>query len=309
MVLFHRKNDDPFRNVPPDIPGLADAMAAQGWAPISGQPFDGHLEDDVHETARTLYGFSRGQPAIRVVVLRVGGTTYRDAFRGTVDGRAVTVASVWTAMEGENRYGTGEVKGVAVCAVELPTLLPIACVQPRQLPPIMAVRDSPTGNAAFDERYSVVAALDADASVLTPELQRLITAHDDWVFRGERYLLGCVSKGRHADVQAVWDRIDEVLRIVAAIPASVMPDHVDHIGDDLIARLSRLTTLDEGLAFLEGLTSAERDRVATSDSPLAALADVRTPQEAMARFKTLGHEQQQQLMAQFTRVSDATKKS
>ena len=31
--------------------------------------------------------------------------------------------------------------------------------------------------------------------VLTPDLRQRIMARGDWVFRAERYLLGCVSKG------------------------------------------------------------------------------------------------------------------
>ena len=61
---------------------------------------------------------------------------------------------------------------------------------------------------------------------------------------------------------------------MAAIPASVLPDHVDHSADDLIARAARLTSMQQGLTFLQQLTPGERDRLARSDSPLAALADV-----------------------------------
>ena len=298
-MLFRHKNDDPFRNVPPDVPGLAEAMAGQGWEPAPDQPFDGHLEGDINEITRAMYGFSRELSAVREVTLRVGDTTFRDSFRGSIDGRTVTVASAWTALEGENRYSTGEVKSVAVCAVELPSMLPIVWIQPRQFAPVIRAKATPTGNPAFDERYIVVAIPGAEASVLTPDLQQLIMAHDDWAFRAERYLFGCVSKGRFANVEAVHSRISEVLNIVAAVPSSVIPDHVDHSEDDLIARISRLTTLEEGLAFLQGLTPSERERVAHSDSPLSALADVRTPEEAMARFKTLDRDQQMQLMAQF----------
>ncbi len=66
--------------------------------------------------------------------------------------------------------------------------------------------------------------------------------------------------------------------------------------------------MDQGLALLQQLTSDERDRLARSDSPLAALAalaDVRTPQEAMARFKTLDPQRKMQLMTTFMRVRDA----
>ena len=65
-----------------------------------------------------------------------------------------------------------------------------------------------------------------------------------------------------------------------------------------------LTSLEEGLAFLQGLTTEDREMLARSDTPLAALADAQTPQEAMARFKTLDPAAKSQLMAQFMRVKD-----
>ena len=48
-----------------------------------------------------------------------------------------------------------------------------------------------------------------------------------------------------------------------------------------------------------------RSRPARSDSPLAALAGVRTPREAMARFKTLDPQRKMQLMTMFMKVRDA----
>ncbi len=173
--------------------------------------------------------------------------------------------------------------------------------------PIAHVRESPAGNPAFDGRF-LVAGMPAAGSaqeVLTPEVQQRIMGHDDWVFRAERYLLGCVSKGPFRSADQVTQRIGEVIGILAAIPASVLPDHVDHSGDDLIARVNRLTSMDEGLALLQQLTPGERERLARSDSPLAALADVRTPQEAMARFKTLDPQRKMQVMTMFMKVRDA----
>ena len=57
--------------------------------------------------------------------------------------------------------------------------------------------------------------------VLTPDLRQRIMARGDRVFRAERYLLGCVSKGPFGSVNEVTQRIGEVLAVVAAIPASV----------------------------------------------------------------------------------------
>ena len=171
----------------------------------------------------------------------------------------------------------------------------------------MLVRNTPTGDPAFDERLAVAALPDAgqQMQVLTPDLRQLIMARDDWVFRAARYLLGCVGKGPFGSVNEVTQRIGEVLAIVAAIPASVLPDHVDHSEDDLIARIGQQTSIEDAMAMLQQLTPEERDRLARSDTPLAALADVRTPQEAMARFKTMDPQRKMQLIAMFMRVGDA----
>ena len=48
-----------------------------------------------------------------------------------------------------------------------------------------------------------------------------------------------------------------------------------------------------------------RARLARSGSPLAVLAGVRTPQEAVARFKTLDPQRKMQLMTMFMKVRDA----
>jgi hypothetical protein len=92
---------------------------------------------------------------------------------------------------------------------------------------------------------------------------------------------------------------------VAVIPTSVLPDHVDHSADGLIARISRLTSIEDAMTMLQQLTPAEREQLARSDTPLAALADVRTPQEAFARYKALDPQRKMQLMAMFMRVGDA----
>lgn len=217
------------------------------------------------------------------------------------------MANAWTSIEPELRQSTGDAKGAAVCAVELPSMLPIACVQPRRFPAVMLVRNTPTGDPAFDDLFAVAALPDAgqQMQVLTPDPRQRIMARDDWVFRAERYLLGCVSKGPFGSVNEVTQRIGEVLAVVAAIPASVLPDHVDHSEDDLIARIGQLTSIEDAMAMLQQLTPDERERLARSDTALAALADARTPQEAIARFKTMDPQRKIQLIAMFMRVGDA----
>jgi hypothetical protein len=291
-------------------PGPAAFAAARGWAPAGDRPFDGHLEDAAAEINRTLHGAARSLGTMRRAGLRIGATTFRDAYRGSVDGRVVIVANAWTNIGPEVRQSAGEWYGAAVCAVELPSLLPLLCVQPRRFPPVTQIRESPAGAAPFDDRFLVAGTPGpvSAAQLLTPAVQQRVMAHDDWVFWAERYLLGCVSQGPFRDAGQVARRVDEVLAIVAAIPASVLPDHVDHSADDLIARAGRLTSMQEGLVFLQQLTPAERDRLARSDSPLAALADVRTPQEAMARLKALDPQRKMQVMAMFMRVRDSQRR-
>jgi len=290
--------------IPPGYSGVAEFGAAQGWQPVPGQPFDGLLETEVHEIARAMYGAPRTGHAVMHTGVRVGGTAFPDAFRGTVDGRAVIVANAWTSIEAEIQHSTGHTWGTSVCAVEIPVPLPFLCIQSRRFPAVAPLPVTPTGNPAFDQLFAVsgVAPTDALDRVLTPEVQQRIMAHDDWVFQPGRYLLGCVGRGAFASAAEVGQRISEVLGIVTAFPAAAVPAHIDHSADDLAARIAGLTSMDEAMAFLAQLTPADREQLARSGSPLAPLADVRTPQEAMARFKSLDQPQKMQLMTLFMQV-------
>ena len=67
------------------------------------QPFDGLLETEVHEIARAMYGASRTGYAAMQTGIRVGGTVFPDACRGTIDGQRVIVASAhddWVCQPG-----------------------------------------------------------------------------------------------------------------------------------------------------------------------------------------------------------------
>ena len=197
-------------------------------------------------------------------------------------------------------------KGVAVCVVELPSILALASVQPRRLkhPVVRGLPETPTGDASFDEQFRVVTAPVLGAIPVTPEMQRLIMAHDDWSFRTERYRFACVRKDPFDSVEEMVQRIDEVLAIVAAIPSSVLPDRVDHSQDDLVARIAELDSVDDALEFLQHLTAGDREQLARSNTPLAAFADVTTPEEAIARFQAMDQGHQMQLLAMFERVAD-----
>lgn len=314
MPLFsHREHDEPVRHPWDPIPGLAAAATGQGWQPAGDRPFAGHLESPVHEISRWMYGAQRGGPLDDFVV---SPTSYTDAYRGTISGRTVVVANAWTTIGGARAFGKSGTKGTAVCAVEVGGLLPVAFIQPRQFRPMPMYRllVRPTGDPAFDERYIVNASgpevlsrvlpgLAQPQDMLTPDVRQRIMAHDDWTFRFEDYWLGCIARGHFASVDDVTQRISEMLGIVAAIPASVVPDHIDHSADDVVARFSRFDSVDQALAELQALTPDDRDRLRQSDSPLAAFADVRTPLEAMAIFQELDAQRRTQLLAMFQRVT------
>jgi len=297
--------------VPGGFPGqpgaslLGQAAFTQGWQPVGNQPFDGHLEGRVPAITRCLWGMSRGEN----LQSEHGNTNYRDAFRGSVDGRMVTVANAWSYLLPPGVRRDPGFGGVGCCAVELPSTLPILCVQPRRIHAVLGMHATPVGSPEFDQRFIVNAVpagvLGDPRQVLTPEVQQRIMARDDWVFVAERYLLGCFSRGPFGSFEEATQRLSEVLAIVASIPASVLPSRVDHSQDDLIDRISRLTSVEDALAFLQGLTPGERERLAQSGTPLAAFADCQTPEEAMARFQTLDQGQRLQIITMFTEVRDA----
>ena len=62
-----------------------DALAPRGWQPVTGTPFDGHLEDLIHDASRAMYGVPRGTNPAQLGI-RVGATVFRDAFGRRIDG-------------------------------------------------------------------------------------------------------------------------------------------------------------------------------------------------------------------------------
>lgn len=319
MPLFgHREN---LRRLQESgVPGLSEVAVRQGWEPVAGPPFGGLLEDDVHEISRAMY---EAPPGLATADGRpeADPTAFSDAYRGTLSGRPVLVANAWT--------GITVVRGIAVCAVGLPPGLALLSVQPHRFPAALALPAVLTGNPAFDGRFLVQATADLDGpvqQVLTPEAQQRMLARDDWFFRAGRGLLGCVAAGPFRSVDDVSQRISEVLAIAAAMaapaPDLVMPAPVGLAPDDspdgvspaglspadMIARLGQLTSLDDALAMLHALTPGERDLLAGLDTPLAALADVRTPQEATARYRTLDPQAKLKLAAMFMRPGNPTRR-
>src|SRR3954464_9040907 len=110
------------------VAGLAEAASAWGWRPGEGDPLQAGMIDAVHDVARTLHGAFRSTSESSGAEL--GRTMFHDAYRGSVDGRAVTVANAGIDLE-EVVAGGRRLEGNAVVAVELSTLLPIAGIEPR----------------------------------------------------------------------------------------------------------------------------------------------------------------------------------
>jgi len=297
MSLFKRKAK--VHGGPTDVPGLPELAASWGMKPVEGRVFDGHLEDRVHEVTRVLYGVMRGITTFTHEV--VGNTTFSNTYSGVVGGHTVTVANGWTEMEFDPRSSV-TYRGTAVCAVELPTMLTIAGIAPRSYAAAVPGPRASTGSPTFDERFVVAGA--PGPNLITPAVQQAVTAHDDWVFVAERYLFGCISIPSFQTSDDVAQRIREVLAVVAGFPADIVPDHADHSFDDLLARIEKLKSVDEALVFLQHLTPEDRERLARSNTPLAAFADVQTPAEAMARLKSLDQTQQTQVLAMFMKVKD-----
>jgi hypothetical protein len=327
MPLFgHRENMRRLQES--GIPGLSDIAVRQGWEPVPGEPFAGLLEADIHEVSLAVYEAPPGL-ATPGSLADAGPTAFSDAYRGTLDGRVVMVANAWTSI-------AATLRGVAVCAVELPAVLALLSVQPRRFPAALALPEIATGHPAFDGCFLVQATADLDGPVqelLTPDAQQRMLARDDWFFRAGRGLLGCVTPGPFRAVDEVSQRISEVLAIAAAIPArralaaapglapagpAVMPAPVSYdaagrspgsvSAADLLTRLDQLASLDDALGMLEALTPAERDLLAGLDTPLSALAGARTPQEAAARYRTLDPQAKLKLAAMFMRRGDPARR-
>lgn len=210
--------------------------------------------------------------------------SFYDAYRFDDDaGRTVTVANGRAILGMQRRPLEGPPKDVAVCAVQLPSIVPFFCLQSRRFPWPSHVRATPTGIPAVDERYEVALLPHVGVSWLSTEIQQLLLDHE-WAFPALGTVLVSVTKGAFLSAEDVVQRVHDVLTFVSAFPWSVMPEHVDRSVDDLAARIARISSVDEALAFLTNLTDGDRERLARSDSPLAAFADVRTPEEAMARL-------------------------
>ena len=85
----------------------------------------------------------------------VNPTTLIDVYRGTVDGRSVTVGNLWVAVESVNVAGQ-RLYGQGFCAVELNTLLVLVGIEPRSKHQAFEGVEIPTGDVAFDAAFRAV---------------------------------------------------------------------------------------------------------------------------------------------------------
>ena len=298
MRLFKRR--PPTSTKSAEVSRLAELAASHSWQPLGDQPFDSGLTDFIFRLNFSLY--DERQPLSTEATISTRVSTFRDVYGRELEGRRIVVANHSTNIGIIKLF---DFKGVAVCAVELGTISPILLMQPRVLPP--AVRHLPTvasGNPEFDAKFMMVLAPTVGPEMITTDVQQRIMVHDDWAFVGDDRWLACVSRGPFESADDVSRRLDEVMGIVHAFPRSVVPEQVDHSVDDLAARIDRISTVEDALAFLQQLSPEDRQRLAQSNTPLAPFADVTTPEQAMARLESLDVQQRMQLMAMFQRVED-----
>jgi len=295
MSLFSRKRV--VRGGPTGVEGLDELARSRGLQAAGDHPIEGRLADRVAETSRVLHAAAPSET--RWSHVTVGSTMYSDAYGGLIEDRKVTVANAWTEIESDAREHL-DWHGTSVCAIELPTMLMLSGIEPRRWSSVVGP-EAPTGNASFDEAYRVVGAPGASA-LLTPEVQRVIAQRDDWVFLAEVAQLACVGAAEFRTRDEVDHRMRDVLAVVSGFPTSIVPDHVDHSFDALLRQIDQLHSVEDALAFLQALTPEDREHLARSDSPLAAFADVHTPDEARARVKSLDQQQQMQLFAMFMKA-------
>jgi hypothetical protein len=229
---------------------IEEAATSWGWEAVD-EPFVGGTTDQITGAARTLHGVFRTRsldddsPTPRM--------HYHDAYRGTRDGRVVTIANAWIAIEAVVAGGR-HVEGAAVTAVELSTVLMIAGIEPRLRHQGIRGPEVPTGDASFDSAYRVVGMARLAEGVVTPEMQQRISARDDWTFIAEDTTFISICREPFATADEVSQRVSDVLAIVAALPASVAPAQVDHSADDLLARIADIDTVEQALVFLQQLS-------------------------------------------------------
>jgi hypothetical protein len=293
MRLFKRRLPDSAPST--EVAGLEQLAATRHWRSVDPPPLGSTLADRIFVANFVLYDRRKRLSSNDPAEVRVGH--FRNSYEGEVDGRHLVVANHSTNVAQLRIY---EWKAVSVCAVQLGTICPVVVIQPRSLPPVARlVPEDPTGNAEFDARFITLGMTGIGPQLLDENVRQRIEARDDWLFLGDDDWFVCVGRDPFHDADAVARRLDEVLDIIGAMPRSLVPARVDHSVDDLTARIARISTVEDALAFLQGLGDDDRRRLAASDTPLAAFADVTTPDEAMERLQSLDVAERMKLLRMF----------
>jgi hypothetical protein len=300
MGLFKRRL--PSSTSTTEIAGLPELAAARGWQHVDGAPFDHGLADQIWHLTWSLYDRREPLSSSTANDPAPSRPNFHDAYRGEVDGRRIVIANHSTNLGQIKLY---DFKRTSVCAVELGTMFPVVLVKPRALPFHGVVKMVPTGIPEFDERFSVAMATVVDPQVVfDADVRQRILAHDDWGFLGSDTWLVCVGREPFAAADDVTRRLEEVFDLVRALPTSIVPAQIDRSVDDLAARVEKIDSVEDALTFLEQLSPKDRQRLAASNTPLAPFADVKTPDEAMARLQALDMPQRMQLLGMFQRLDD-----
>jgi len=301
MRLFHYRQSE----TAGEIPGLAAAAAARGWQPVTGRPVSDALAGGVYEIACAMYGVSPSLVGGRMTP-DASQARFQDAYRFPDRGRTVTVANARAVMDTEARYLPGPPKEVAVCAVELPTLLPFLSIWPGSYRRTHHHGTTSTGDGAFDQRFAVEALPGFElAEYLTPSARQQIMAHDDWAFQADHTVLCSIAQGASTSVEQLLQRVGDTLAVIEGLPATTATNPAvegpvpDPAARDLAQRISRLSGPEEVMVFLQTLADDDRATLAASDSPLAPLAQARTIPEAMATLQSLDPTHRMQLLAMF----------
>ena len=298
MRLFKRRLPTSAPTV--EVAGLEQLAATRGWRAVDRPSLGTTLDDRIFVANFSLYDRRKPLSSADSAEIRIGH--YRNSYEGEVDSRRLVVTNHSTNVAQLRIY---EWKAVSVCAVWLGTLCPVVVIQPRSLPPVAAhVPETPTGNPEFDAKFVTLGLPGIGPGLLTEDVRQRIMVRDDWLFLGDDDWFACVGRDPFHDADEITRRLDEVLDIVHAMPPSLVPAQIDHSVDDLAARIERISTVEEGLAFLQQLSDGDRQRLAQADTPLAAFSDVRTPDEAMERLQTLDIPTRMKLLGMFQGLQD-----
>ena len=154
----------------------------RGWQRNTQEdPLGSDLSGQVHRLAWVLHGIPFSVDLLNATAAE-HPTTYREVWAGATDSHRFVVANAWTDI-GPHALRFYDYQALAVCAVERCRLVPF-WVQPRHLSRLdRYTTPSPTGDPAFDDRFSAALPLPGTGPVLlNAEVRRRRWARDNWAF-------------------------------------------------------------------------------------------------------------------------------